>query len=83
MTAQKQPYFPYMGLEFHLAESVRTHREKPEFSDHHFRAGGLYQEAQVESDLDLKKRKIIKYKQFCKEKGIKTFSLKKETGTGN
>lgn len=76
MKAQtKQPYLPYMGLEFHLAESVRLHREKPDVADHHFVASGMYQEAQFEKDLDLKQRKIQKYKKYCKDKGIKTFSL--------
>jgi hypothetical protein len=81
MTAQKpQKYFPYMGIEFHLAESVKTHRTEPDVSQHHFEASGMFQEAQNESDLDLKKIKIQKYKQYCKEKKIKAFSLASKAG---
>lgn len=70
-----QQYFPYMGLEFHLVESIKAGRNQPEISDLHFEASTMYQEAASEKNLDIKIQKIKKYKAFCKEKGIKAFSF--------
>lgn len=75
MNNQNQQYYPYMGLEFHLVESIKAGRNQPEISDLHFEASTMYQEAVMEKDFDLKIQKIKKYKDFCKKNKIKAFSF--------
>lgn len=71
----KQVYLPYVGMEFHLAESIKTHRSNPELSQLEFEASNMFQSAAIESDLDIKIQKIKAYKSFCKKNKLKCFRV--------
>jgi len=71
----RQEYFPYQGLEFHLAASIRMQRENPKEADAHYVASEMFTNIGLESDLDIKKEKIKRYKSYCKEHKIDAFSV--------